>query len=64
MSYWHVRLPEIFRRYLPDGRRPAPSSFPVESTASVNIFVVMLSKCYDARFPGKRRGTFESVNNS
>ena len=32
MSYWRARLPEIFRGYLPDGRRPAPSPFPIEAT--------------------------------
>ena len=64
MSYWRVRLPEIFRGCLPDGRRPAPSPFSVESTdirkwLRCHAFEVLL-----CQISQKKNGTSESVNNS
>ena len=64
MIYWRARLPEIFRGYLPDGRRPGPSPFPVESTD-----VQKGLRCYALEVLLRQIsleiwGTSESVNNS
>ena len=64
MSYWRVRLPEISRGDLPDGRQPAPSPFPVEST---DVHKLLCSHAFEVllcQSSWKKKGTSESVNNS